>query len=84
MGEAKQLERGMRVRLKVRTITGWKGTATIIDPNIGEAIKDGFVVKGSERWDNWGGLVEAARHEWAVLRDQTPNPEHALAKEACR
>lgn len=70
-----RLPPGTRVRLKrgVGTITGWSGTATILDDI--RAIKDGHTVL-------WGGGVIATGSEWAKLRDQTPNPEHAevLAK----
>jgi hypothetical protein len=61
---------GTRVRLKVRTIFGWRGTATMLF--CGKAIKD----DGAD-WRT--DTVDACLHEWAVLRDQTPNPGHAEA-----
>lgn len=67
---------GTRVRLKagVHTFSGWRGTATMLDG--GTAIKDGAT-------DRFGGLIDATREEWAVMRDQTPNPEHAAAVTEC-
>ena len=70
------LPTGTRVRLKTRTMSGWRGKATILLPYQGKAIKDGWTPDGTWSFD---GYVEACRHEWAVLRDQTPNPEHATA-----
>jgi hypothetical protein len=40
------------------------------DAAYGRAIKDDFS-------DELNGAVDACEHEWAILRDQTPNPEHA-------
>lgn len=61
---------GVRVRLRGRTICGWQGAATSLGD--GRAIKDG-------RTDLLWGEAEACPHEWVILRDQTPNPEHAAA-----
>ncbi len=66
---------GTRVRLKTRTISGWRGTATMLD--FDRAIKDGSR-------DALYGCVEACRHEWVIMRDQTPNPDHADAVAAAR
>ncbi len=66
---------GTRVRLKARTLSGWKGKATMLA--WGDAIKDGHS-------DRLTGEVTAAPHEWAVLRDQTPAPEHATLLDADR
>ena len=61
---------GTRVRARrASAMSGWKGTATIL--NTGIALKDGRT--------DWLGTIEACRHEWVVLRDQTPNPEHTEA-----
>ena len=49
---------------------GWRGTATILEDD--RAIKDGST-------DTFGGTVDACRHEWAVMRNQAPNPEHEEA-----
>ena len=62
---------GTRVRLKTRTIFGWQGCATLLE--FGRPIRDGT------RGDRYGDSVDACDHEWAVLRDQTPNPEHTEA-----
>jgi hypothetical protein len=43
----------------------------------GRAIRDG----GS---DPFWHSVDACRHEWAVMRDQTPNPEHETALDEAR
>jgi hypothetical protein len=67
------LPAGTRVRLKApaRTMSGWRGTATILIGGI--AIKDG---RAEERG---GGTADCCRWQWAVMRDQTPNPEHAAS-----
>jgi hypothetical protein len=70
---ARAIPIGTRVRLKVRGLSGWRGTATMLDG--GRAIKDGCADP-----DALG--VGALPEEWAVLRDQTPNPDHAEA--VCR
>jgi hypothetical protein len=64
---------GTRVRLNVRTLSGWMGKGTMLMRGL--AIKDGYT-------DHRGGAVEGAPHEWVVLQDQTPNPEHAEALRA--
>jgi hypothetical protein len=71
------IETGTRVRLKpgVRTISGRRGiTATMLYPNggVGVAIKDGGINPVLDS-------VIAALYQWAVMRDQTPNPEHVEA-----
>jgi hypothetical protein len=65
---SKVLHIGTRVRLKVRTMGGWRGTATILAED-GRAIKDGGT-------DPFQDSVDAVPHQWVVMRDQTPNPEH--------
>jgi hypothetical protein len=69
------MKAGTRVRLKVRTIFGWKGCGTVVrgyDP-----VR--FLADGNS-YDcdaPWRGMVDCTRDEVAVMRDQTPNPEHA-------
>lgn len=67
MNSKPRLWLGARVRLKARTMSGWKGTGTYLRD--GRSIKDG-------RSDP-DGFFDAEEHELAVCRDQTPNPEHA-------
>jgi hypothetical protein len=52
---------GTRVRLNARAFSGWKGTATMLGWH--QAIKDGCT-------DPSHACVDAAAHEWVVLRDQ--------------
>lgn len=59
---------GTRVRAKVPTITGWKGTGTYIGNFI--VLMDG---RPPNRQANY--LPE----ELTIMRDQTPNPEHEQA-----
>ena len=66
---------GTRVRLKARTVFGWKGTATML--SFGDAIKD-----GSD--DPLFGGVLATKDQWAVMRDQTANPLHENALRSIR
>lgn len=63
------------MRLKVRTLGGWRGTATMLDR--GHAIRDGSA-------DPFWGSVTAAPYEWAKMRDQTPNPERAALVEQAK
>jgi hypothetical protein len=73
---------GARVRLKTpyRMMTGWRSTATLLFPDRGIAIKGGY---SSTVWTHdticEDGSAEACDSQWAVMRDQTPNPEHADA-----
>lgn len=68
--QPRNIPSGTRVRLKVRAMSGWRGTATLL---LGRtAIKDGGT-------DPHCDSIDACPHEWAVMRDQTPNPEHAPA-----
>jgi hypothetical protein len=64
----KALTPGTRVRAKVRTMSGWKGTGTITCDCMDTVTltKDGWPVGGDE------GEVLLCRDEVAVLRDQTP------------
>ena len=54
---------GTRVRTKVRTLDGWKGTGTYIG--------DGIVLKDFK--DTIGNFCD---DELAKMRDQIPNPKH--------
>ena len=64
----RRLKRGDRVRLKVRSIFGWKGCGTYLGGGA-------FVRDGSDGLTY--GPSMAADYELARMRDQTPNPEHA-------
>lgn len=59
---------GTRVRAKVPTITGWKGTGTYIG-NL-TVLMDGRPPNRTAHY---------CPEELAVMRDQTPNPEHEQA-----
>lgn len=61
-----RLKFGTRVRAKARTIGGWKGTGTHLW--FGIILKDGSLDK-----------AEFVDYQLAIMRDQTPNPEHAEA-----
>ena len=79
----RELRPGTRVRLKTRTMNGWQGEATIVQVrgNTAVALRDDFIIhEGASDWVYWyEGEVEAALHEWVVMRDQTPNPDHVAA-----
>jgi hypothetical protein len=59
----KELKNGDRVRAKVRTMDGWKGTGTYIG--------DGMVLK-----DFKDTIANFCDCELAKMRDQIPNPKH--------
>ena len=56
---------GARVRMKVRTMSGWKGTGTItqVHGNSVTLIKDGYGL------DEFGGKADALRDQVQVLRE---------------
>jgi len=61
------LRKGDRIRLKARTMSGWKGTGTVVeDQRIGNPSVQ-FVKDGDTPEIPSGAL----RHEVAKLRDQT-------------
>lgn len=61
---------GARVRAKVATIGGWKGTGTYLG---------GLWVLPDDRPAERERLCTFAPEELTVMRDQTPNPAHAEA-----
>ena len=63
---AKKLKKGDRIRLKVRTISGWKGTGTVIEDQITDTVL--FRRDGKREGDK----CSACREEVALMRDQTP------------
>jgi hypothetical protein len=64
-----KLKKGDRIRLKVRTISGWKGTGTVSEDQIDDTI---FFHKDGEDINSWiGGRNCACRHEAAKLREST-------------
>jgi hypothetical protein len=63
-----QIKEGMRVRAKVRTTTGWKGTGTVVENRGGTIIK----VLRDYHYD-WFGIAEFCPRELAICRDQTMN-----------
>jgi hypothetical protein len=62
-----KVEVGMRVRMKVSTGSGWKGTGTIVCANGNDVIvaKDGYAL------DDWLGWADVLPDDVAVVRDQT-------------
>lgn len=63
----KQLQKGDRIRLKVGTIGGWKGTATVLEHSVCddtvEFLKDGYTP------DEYGrSYCYAFRHEVSKIR----------------
>lgn len=60
---SKKLKIGDRVRAKVATMDGWKGTGTYIG--------DEMVLK-----DFKDTIAEFCDYELAKMRDQIPNPKH--------
>jgi hypothetical protein len=65
------LRKGDRIRLKVPLLSGWKGTATVVEAQLTRSDgvdfrKDGAVVGG------FGSC--ACDHEVALLKDQAPDP----------
>ncbi len=71
----KPLKAGTRVRLKTRTVDGWKGTGTVI----WDVLDDSYdaIVKFRPD-DDESTTVTACSYQVAVLRDQTP-PKKALS-----
>ena len=63
----KPLKAGTRVRLKTRTVDGWKGTGTVLR----DVLDDDAIVKFRPD-DDESTTVMACRYQVAVLRDQTP------------
>jgi len=62
------LKKGDRIRLKVRTIFGWKGTGTVTEDQL-HADDNVYFRKD-------GGIGErngARRHEVALMRNRTPD-----------
>jgi hypothetical protein len=64
----KAIAAGTRVRMKVRTFVGWKGTGTVTEV-YGDSVR--LVKDGYPLADSWGGMVDAMRHEVSVLKDQS-------------
>ena len=83
----KRVATGTRVRLKrpYVLLSGWCGTATMLFPDEERAcvaIKDGYAKTGRTHrlvGDEREGAALALPEHWAVMSDQTPNPEHADA-----
>ena len=66
----RKLKIGDRVRAKIRTLTGWKGTGT-------------YIGAGMVMQDYIDSISIFADHELAKMRDQIPNPSHtAIIKES--
>lgn len=72
----RELRHGMRVRLRFRPADDWRAQGTIVHvrPTTAIALMDDFTVLGPY-WQE--GEVEAPLGDWVILRDQTPNPDHA-------
>jgi len=63
----KDFSPGIRVRAKVPTILGWKGTGTYI--------RWGMILP-DDRPAKRGQMCTYSLDELAIMRDQTPNEEH--------
>lgn len=65
----KPLKKGDRIRLKVRTIFGWKGTATVVeDQRFDDTVR--FVKDGDSPDDFLATLCYACRHEVSKIRQK--------------
>lgn len=71
---AKRLNAGDRIRLKVRTIGGWKGKGTVLtdQENGGPWALVRFRPDDGNDWSGHGFI--ACRFQVAKLRDQSPAP----------
>ena len=71
----KLLTIGTRIRLKVRTLGGWKGTATVTEDQLFPDDGVWFRPDGEDP-DNWlTGRCVACRHEVSILRNQLPEAQ---------
>ena len=61
----KDLMAGTQVRLKVRTMSGWKGSGTVV-----WCFGDDVQILREDKPDQFG-FVDCARHEVAVMRGQS-------------
>ncbi len=74
-----------RVRLKTRRCDNWRdrwrSEGTIVEVRATTAVAlvdDHPSLEGC--WYDWHeGEVEAPHYDWAIMRDQEPNPDHAAA-----
>lgn len=62
------LRKGDRIRLKVRTVGGWKGTATVTEDQTALAGPVWFRKDGSEPGDGLAGRCSACCHEVEAIR----------------
>ncbi len=76
-----RLQPGTHVRLKTRPQDGWRAEGTIVEVRATTAVAlmdDHSFHEGD--WYGWHeGEVEAPYYDWAIMRDQQPNPDHAAA-----
>lgn len=63
----KRLKKGDRIRLKVRLLSGWKGTATLVEDESPDGTVQ-FVKDGDDPNDWLDCLCFAGRHEVAKMR----------------
>jgi len=63
------MPQGTRVRLRVATLDGWKGTGTVIE-HCGEHVT---MVKDGRPLTDWFGRVDCCDYEVAVLKKQGPH-----------
>lgn len=77
----RRLRPGLRVRLKSRAQDGLGAEGTIVETRAATAvaIMDDHAIREGDWYYAHEGEVEAPYHDWAVLRDQTPNPDHRAA-----
>ena len=64
----KLLKKGDRIRLKVRTISGWKGLGTVSEDQMDNIIA--FFKDGEDHESSLLGHNYAMRHEVAVIRSK--------------
>jgi hypothetical protein len=73
MQTQREIKEGMRVRAKVSTSDGWKGTGTVVENRGGIRV----MVLRDYQYD-WTGIAEFCPRELAICRDQKM-PEIAAA-----
>ena len=62
------LKKGDRIRVKVRLMSGWKGTATVTRNQYSSVDTVQFVKDGDDPDDWLAGCCLACRHEVSLLR----------------
>jgi hypothetical protein len=79
----KTLHPGTRIRLRTHPDGGWRAEGTIVEvgSRTAVALMDGYGANQDTfnllEWHE--GEMEAPHGDWAILRDQAPNEDHAAA-----